>query len=106
MPIRNTYHSGGDFFWEKQEVNETPEDHRRKLVSLERNCEFEDIEQEDLLISKVITSVIDKKLREKLTREKTLNLKTNIALVTQNGYAKRHKQSRIPPALAKEKEIK
>ena len=74
MPKRNSYHSRGDF-WAKQEDNETPEDHWRKLVSLERNCEFKDIKQEDLLISKFITSIIDKKLREKLIRENTLNRK-------------------------------
>ena len=61
MPKRNTYHSRGDFFWAKQEENETPEEHWRKLVSLEKNCESKDIKQEDLLISKFITSITDKK---------------------------------------------
>ena len=106
MPKRNTYHSRGDFFWAKQEDNETPEEHWRKLVSLEKNCEFKDIKQEDLLISKFITSITDKKLWEKLIPEKTVNLKTTMDLVTQDSYEKRHKQSTIPPALAKEKEIK
>ena len=106
MPKRNTYHSRGDFFWAKQEDNETPEEHWRKLVSLEKNCEFKDIKQADLLKSKFITSITDKKLREKLIREKTLNLKNTMDLVTQDSYEKRHKQSTIPPALAKEKEIK
>ena len=63
MPKRNTYHSP-DFFWAKQKENEAPEEHWRKIVSLEKNCEFEDIKQEVLLISKFITSIIDKKLRE------------------------------------------
>ena len=51
MPKQNTYHSRGDFFWAKQEENETREEYWRKLVSLETNCEFKDIKQEDLLIS-------------------------------------------------------
>ena len=106
MPKRNTYHNCEDFFWAKEEDNETPEDHWRKLVSLERNCEFKDIKQEDLLKSKFITSVTDKKLQEKLIREKTLNMKTTMDLVTQDSYDKRYKQSTIPPALAKEKESK
>ena len=89
MPKRNTYHSRGDFFWAKQKENETPEEHWRKLVSLEKNCEFKDIKQEDLLISKFITSITDKKLREKLIREKTLNLKTTMDLVTQDSYEKK-----------------
>ena len=48
MPKRNTYNSRGVFFWAKQEENETPEEHGRNLVSLEKNCEFKDIKEEDL----------------------------------------------------------
>ena len=95
MLKRNTYHvvetkrnSRGNFFWAKQEDNETPEDHWRKLVLLEKNCEFIDIKQDDLLISKFIASITDKNLREKLIREKTLNLKTTMDLVTQDSYEK------------------
>ena len=47
-----------------QDENETPEEHWRKLVSLEKT-EFKDIKQEDLLNSKFITSITEKKLREK-----------------------------------------
>ena len=54
MPKRNTYHSRGDFFWAKQGENETPEEHWKKLITLEKNCEFKDIKQEDLLILKFI----------------------------------------------------
>ena len=90
MPKRNIYRSRGDFFWAKQEKNETSEEHWRKLVSLEKKCEFKDIKQEDLLISKCITSITDKQLREKLIREKTLNLKTTMDLVTQDSYEKRN----------------
>ena len=103
MHKRNTYHSRGDFFWAKQEDNEAPEDHWRKLKSLERNCEIKDINQGNLLISKFITDITDKKVREKPIREKTLNLKTNGDLVTQDTYEKRHEQSTISQALAKEK---
>ena len=106
MPKRNTYHSCGDFFWVKQEENETPEEHWKKLITLEKNCDFKDIKQEDLLISKFITSITDKKLQEKLIREKTLNLKTTVELITQNNYDRRHKQSTMPTALAKDEEIK
>ena len=101
MPKRNSYHNRGDFFWAKQEENETPEDHWRKLVSLAKDCEFKDIKQEDLLTSKFITSITDKKLREKLIREKTLNLKTTVDLVTRDSYDKRHKQSTTPPSARK-----
>ena len=83
MPKHNTYHNRGDFFWAKEEENETLEDHWRKVVSLEKDCEFKDIKQEDLLVSKFITSITDKKLREKLIRENTVNLKITVDSVTQ-----------------------
>ena len=106
MPKRNTYQSRGDFFCAKQDDNEPPEEHWKKLITLEKTCEFKDIKQEDLLISKFITSITDKKLREKPIREKNLNLKTTIELIAQDSYYRRHKQSTLPPALAKDKEIK
>ena len=40
MPKRNTYHSRRDFFWAKQEENETPEEHWRKLVSLKKRSKM------------------------------------------------------------------
>ena len=106
MSKRNTFHSRGDFCSAKQEENETPEEHWKKLITLERTCQFKDIKQEDLLLSKIITSITDKKLREKLIREKTLNLKTTIELITQDSYDRQQTQSTIPPALAKDKERK
>ena len=73
-------------------------------MSLRKNCEFKDIKQEDLLFSKFITSITDKKLRKKLIRDKPLNLKTTMDLVTQDSYGKRHKQPTIPTELVNEKE--
>ena len=65
MPKRNTYHSRGDIFGAKQEENDTPEEHWKKLVTLEKNCEFKDIKHGDLIISKFITSITDKKTSRK-----------------------------------------
>ena len=77
MPKWNTDHSRGDFFWAKQEENETPEEHWRKLVSLERNCEFRDMKQEDLRISKFITNITNKKLRENSSAKKNIESQNN-----------------------------
>ena len=74
------------FFWAKQEVNETPEEHWEKLITLEKICDFKQIKQEDLLISKFITNNTDKKLREELIREKTMNLKSTVEHITHNSY--------------------
>ena len=77
LPKRNTYHNRGDFFWAKQTEEETPEDFWRRLIEIEKECNFNIITAEDLLISKYMTAITDKKLRDKLMNEKTLELKKN-----------------------------
>ena len=52
LPKRNTYHNRGEFFWTKQTESETPEDFWRRLIEIEKECAFEGITAEDLLISK------------------------------------------------------
>ena len=64
MPKRNTYHGRGDFFWAEQE---TPEEIWRKVVSLEKKCDFKDIKQQDLLISEIITSITNKNYGKNLS---------------------------------------
>ena len=102
MPKRNTYHSLSDFLG-KTRGKRNPGKALEKDNLPGKNCEFKDIKQEDLLISKFITSNTNKKLPEKLISEKTLNLKTTMDLVTQDSYEKRHKQPTIPTALVKRK---
>ena len=68
---------------------------------MENICEFKDIKQEDLLISKIITSITDKKLWEKLIRNKDVKIKATMDIVTQKGNERRHEQSTIPTAFVK-----
>ena len=75
MPKRNTYHSRGDFFWAKQTEEETPEEFWRRLIEIEKECNFNTISAEELLISKYMTAITDKKLRDKIMKEKTLEMK-------------------------------
>ena len=77
LPIRNTYNNRGDFFWAKQSENETPEEFWRRLIEIEKECTFGTISAEELLISKYMTASTDKKLRDKLMKEKTLEKKKN-----------------------------
>ena len=76
-PKRNTYHNRGDFFWAKQTEEETPEEFWRRLIEIEKECNFSAITAEELLISKFMTAITDKRLRDKLMKEKTLELKKN-----------------------------
>ena len=106
LPKRNTNHNRGEFFWTKQTESETPEGFWRRLMKIEKECNFESITAEELLISKFMIAITDKKLRDKLMKEKH-EMKKLIEMIKQNTYEKKNK-STIPEALIsnREKEIK
>ena len=98
----------GEFFWTRQTESETPEDLWRRLIEIEKECAFEGITAEDLLISKFMTAITDTKLRDKLMKEKKLELKKTIEMIKQNTYERKNRKNTIPEALIlhREKEIK
>ena len=104
LPKRNTYHNRGDFFWAKQSENETPEEFWRRVIEIEKECNFGTISAEELPISKYMTAITDKKLRDKLMKEKTLEMKKTIEMIKQNTYEKKNKKNTIPEALLTIKE--
>ena len=104
MPKRNTYHNRGDFFWAKQTEEETPEEFWRRLIEIEKECNFNTISAEELVISKYMRAITDKKLRDKIMKEKTLEMKKIIELIKQNTYEKKNKKNTIPEALISTKE--
>ena len=91
LPKRNTYHNREDFFW-KQSEDETHEEFWRRLVEIEKECNFGTISAEELLISKYMTAITDKKLRDKLMKEKTLEMKKTIEMIKQNTYEKKQEK--------------
>ena len=70
MPKRNTNHNRGDFAWAKQTEDETPEKFWRGLIEIEKDCNFNTNSVEKLLISKYMTARTNKKLRDKIMKEK------------------------------------
>ena len=104
MPKRNTYHNRGNFFWAKQTKEETPEEFWRRLIEIEKECNFNTISAEEQLISKYMTTITIKKLRDKIMKEKTLEIKNTIELRKQNTYEKKNKKNTIPEALISTKE--
>ena len=101
MPKRNTYLKRGDFFWAKQTEEETPKEFWRRLIEIEKECNFNTISADELLISKYMTAITDKKL---MMKEKTLEKKKTIEIIKQNTYEKKNKKNTIPEALISTKE--
>ena len=104
LPKRNTYHNHEDFFWAKQTEEETPEEFWRRLIEIEKECNFNTISAEELLISKYMTAITDKKLRDKMMKEKTMELKKTIELIKPNTYEKENKKNTKSEALILTKE--
>ena len=84
LPKRNTYHSRGVSSGQNKKKTKPRKNTGENWSIPRKNCEFKDIKQEDLLISELITSITDKKLRKKLS------LKTTMDLVTQESYEKKN----------------
>ena len=72
----------------------------------DKECTFERITAEDLLISKFMTAITDTKLRDKLMKEKKLELKKTIEMIKQNTYERKNRKNTIPDISNREKEIK
>ena len=106
LPKRNSYYNRGEFFWTKQTETETPEDFWRRLIEIEKECAFEGITAEDLLISKFMTAIMDTKLRDKLMKEKKRELKKAIEMIKQNTYERENRKNTIPEALITRREKK
>ena len=51
-----------------------------------------------------MTAITDKKLRDKMMKEKTLQLKKTNELIKQNTYEKKNKKNAIPEALTSTRE--
>ena len=98
LPKRNTYQNRKEFFWTKQAESETPENFWRRLIEIEKECNFENITAEELLNSKFKTAITDKKLRDKLVKEKEPEMKEAIELIKQNTYEKENNKNTIPKA--------
>ena len=52
IPKQNTYHNRREFFWAKQTEEETPEEFWRRLIEIEKECNFNTISAEELPKSK------------------------------------------------------
>ena len=56
-PERNVHHSGADFFDLKREDGETAADVWKRILNVEKNCEFETITAAELLASKFLSLI-------------------------------------------------
>ena len=68
LPTRNVFHSRAQFFNIKQEDGETLDEYWKRLVDIERKCEFNTITPEDIITYKFAATINDKKARDKFIK--------------------------------------
>ena len=68
MPARNVFHTRAQFLNVEQEDKETLEKYWKRLVDIERKCEFIRITPEEIITYKFAATINDKKTRDKFIR--------------------------------------
>ena len=103
IPARNVFHSRAQFFNIKQDDNETLDEYWKRLVDIERKCEFNRITPEEIITYKFAATINDKKARDKFIQG-PLKLQTVLETIEQHNYnrtygdKKSNKKHRRPPS--------
>ena len=84
LPTRNVFHSRAQFFIIKQEDGETLDEYWKRLVDIERKCEFITITPEYIITYKFAATINDKKARDKFIKVKLSLIKETIELDNYN----------------------
>ena len=61
LPVRNVFHSRAQFFNMKQEDTETLDEYWKRLVDIERKCDFGNITAEEIIAYKFASTIRDKR---------------------------------------------
>ena len=89
IPARNVFHSRDQFFNIKQEYNETLDEYWKRLVDIERKCEFNRITQEEIFTYKFAFTINDKKARDKF-KKGPLKLQMVLETIEQDNYNRKY----------------
>ena len=69
LPVRNVFHSRAQFLNMKQdENNETLDEYWKRLLDIERNCDFNSITAEEIISYKFAATIKDKKASDKFIK--------------------------------------
>ena len=68
LTARNVFHSRAQFFNMKQEENETLDEYWKRLVDIERKCDFNNVTPEEIITYKFAATIKDKRARDKFIK--------------------------------------
>ena len=89
IPARNGFHSRAQFLNIKQEDNGTLDEYWKRLVDIERKCEFNRFTPEEIITYKFAATINDKKARDKLIKG-PLKLQMVLETIEQDNYNRKY----------------
>ena len=89
IPARNVFHSRAQFFNIQQDENETLDEYWKRLVDIERKCEFNSITPEEIITYKFAATINDKKARDKFIKG-PLKLQMVLETIEQDNYNRKN----------------
>ena len=89
IPARNVFHSRAQFFNIQQDENETLDEYWKRLVDIERKCEFNSITPEEIITYKFAATINDKKARDKFIKG-PLKLQMVLETIEQDNYNRKY----------------
>ena len=106
LPARNVFHSRAQFFNMKQEDNETLDEYWKRLVDIERKCDFGNITAEEIITYKFASTIKDKKARDKFIRG-PLKLQLVLDTIELDNYNRKYgdKRQKSPERFIKQLNI-
>ena len=104
-PERNVQHSRADFFDLKREINETAADVWKRILDVEKNCEFETITAAELIASKFL-SLIGKSTGDYELKKKIRKSDMSIEAITDAIHEYMYEKLNESPETEEEKKIR
>ena len=104
-PERNVHHSRADFFELKREEGESAADVWKRILAIERNCEFETITAAELLASKFL-SVIGKSTGDYDLKKKIRKSDMSVEAITEALHEHMYEKLHDSPETEEEKKIR
>ena len=89
IAARNVFHSRAQFFNIKQKDNETLDELWKRLVDIERKCEFNRITPGEIITYKIAATINDKKARDKFIKGQ-LKLQMVLETIEQDNYNRKY----------------
>ena len=100
IPARDVFHSRDEFFNIKQEDNETLDEYWKRIVDIEKKCEFNRITKKKIITYKFAATINDEKAPNKFIKG-PLKLQMVLETIEQDNYNRKYRDKKPNKKLRK-----